>query len=362
MRQGTIAKTTHDPNIAYNVTRTAQASVNHVNNVATGRSPNAYAPYDINDNATSYYNSSRQTGKTPSPDAPRVEDVVAEAIEYCKGFAEKALIVSTELYLDYKSFENGMTAAIIRNIGQPGTNIFGALEQFFTGKTTVANQMHVSLNSKIHYYEQSSYNNSLFYAGMVTGDVAGSAADIAILIYTGGASAGVTATKMGGNALVIAAGGSRALTVTGTLVLADGTKNGFSLGKDLNDLISAIKENGDSSSHKNGIYEKADYHSGQTTGNKNPAPKDGQFALDNSVPIGSNTTRRIGLDSNGNFVVFDETSSGVFHGHVRTWNSANGNQGLAQAMKNALYKAGYIKSPTGTSYKLTDYALELLGQ
>ena len=288
--------------------------------------------------------------------------MVAEAIEYCKGFAEKALIVSTELYLDYKSFENGMTAAIIRNIGQPGINIFGALEQFFTGKTTVANQMHVSLNSKIHYYEQSSYNNSLFYAGMVTGDVAGLAADIAILIYTGGASAGVTATEMGGNALVIAAGGSRALTVTGTLVLADGTKNGFSLGKDLNDLISAIKENVNSSSHKNGIYEKADYHSGQTTGNKNPAPKDGQFALDNSVPIGNNTTRRIGLDSNGNFVVFDETSSGVFHGHVRTWNSANGNQGLTQAMKNALYKAGYIKSPTGTSYKLTDYALELLGQ
>ena len=83
MRQGTIAKTTHDPNIAYNVTRTAQASVNHVNNVATGRSPNAYAPYDINGNATSYYNSSRQEGKTPSPDAPRVEDVSGEAAYYC---------------------------------------------------------------------------------------------------------------------------------------------------------------------------------------------------------------------------------------------------------------------------------------
>lgn len=82
MRQGTIAKTTHDTNIAYNVTRTAQASVNHVNNVATGRSPNAYAPYDINGNATSYYNSSRQEGKTPSPDAPRVEDVLMTST-YC---------------------------------------------------------------------------------------------------------------------------------------------------------------------------------------------------------------------------------------------------------------------------------------
>lgn len=83
MRQGTIAKTTHDTNIAYNVTRTAQASVNHVNNVATGRSPNAYAPYDINGNATSYYNSNRQVGKTPSPDAPRVEDVSGSDVYYC---------------------------------------------------------------------------------------------------------------------------------------------------------------------------------------------------------------------------------------------------------------------------------------
>lgn len=123
----------------------------------------------------------------------------------------------------------------------------------------------------------------------------------------------------------------------------------------------AQKGNGDLYSYKNGKYEKADYHSGQTTGKKNPAPKDGQFALDNSVSIGENTTRRVGIDSNGDFVVFDETASGTFHGHVRTWNSSNGNQGLTQAMKNALYDAGYIKSPKGTSFKLTDYAKELIG-
>lgn len=93
-----------------------------------------------------------------------------------------------------------------------------------------------------------------------------------------------------------------------------------------------------------------------------PAPKDGQFALDNSVPIGDNTTRRVGIDSNGDFVVFDETTPGTFHGHVRTWNKSNGNQGLTQAMKNALYDAGYIKSPKGTSFKLTDYVKELIGK
>ena len=118
----------------------------------------------------------------------------------------------------------------------------------------------------------------------------------------------------------------------------------------------------DTYSYKNGTYEKADYHSGQTTGKKSPAPKDGQFALDNSVSIGDNTTRRIGLDNNGDFVVFDETTPGRFHGHIRTWNRNNGNQGLSQAMKNALYDAGYIKSPKGTSFKLTDYAKGLIGK
>ena len=125
-------------------------------------------------------------------------------------------------------------------------------------------------------------------------------------------------------------------------------------------LGSAKAGEGDSETHKNGIYEKADYHAGQTTGRKNPAPKDGQFALDNSTPIGENTTRRVGLDSNGDFVVLDETTSGTFHGHVREWNSNGGNQGLTQEMKNALYKAGYIKSPKGSSFKLTDYAKGLI--
>ena len=122
------------------------------------------------------------------------------------------------------------------------------------------------------------------------------------------------------------------------------------------------KGKSDSYSYKNGTYEKADYHSRQTTGKKNPAPKDGQFALDNSVPIGKNTTRRVGLDSNGDFVIFDETTSGTFHGHVRTWKNSNGNQGLTAPMKNALYDADYIKSPKGSSFKLTDYAKGLIGK
>lgn len=68
---------------------------------------------------------------------------------------------------------------------------------------------------------------------------------------------------------------------------------------------------------------------------KSAAPKNGQAALDNSVSVGSNTTRRIGI-SNNQFVVLDETSTGVFHGHVRSWND------LTQKMQNALKNANKV--------------------
>ena len=79
----TMANATHDPNIARQAVQASQASVNHTNNVATGRSPNTYSPYNSNGNATSYFNSSYQSGKAPSPDAPRIEDVTADSVYYC---------------------------------------------------------------------------------------------------------------------------------------------------------------------------------------------------------------------------------------------------------------------------------------
>ena len=72
-----------------------------------------------------------------------------------------------------------------------------------------------------------------------------------------------------------------------------------------------------------------------TTSKKNKAPNMGQEALDNSVPIGSNTTRRVGI-SDGEIVVFDETTKGIFHGHVRSWNE------LTESMKAALRKSGMV--------------------
>ena len=48
-------------------------------------------------------------------------------------------------------------------------------------------------------------------------------------------------------------------------------------------------------------------------------PTDGQHALDNSIQVKSTSPRRVGVDkANGEITVFDRTSDGVFHGHVRT--------------------------------------------
>ena len=82
-RLATMANATHDPNIARQAVQASQASVNHTNNVATGRSPNTYSPYNSNGNATSYFNSSYQSGKAPSPDAPRIEELNEQQAYYC---------------------------------------------------------------------------------------------------------------------------------------------------------------------------------------------------------------------------------------------------------------------------------------
>jgi len=87
--------------------------------------------------------------------------------------------------------------------------------------------------------------------------------------------------------------------------------------------------------HANGIYKKAPYHGNKSNSIKNKAPNKGQEALDNSISIGDNTTRRIGI-SDGEIVVFDETSKGIFHGHVRLWDE------LTDKMKAVLRKSGLV--------------------
>ena len=105
--------------------------------------------------------------------------------------------------------------------------------------------------------------------------------------------------------------------------------------KDASDLISNITKGG-SNAHPNGTFENADYHGKTNNSIKNKAPNDGQAALDNSVSLNSETTpRRVGT-SDGEIVVLDQTSEGIFHEHVRSWDE------LTPKMRSVLQKAGLV--------------------
>jgi hypothetical protein len=82
-------------------------------------------------------------------------------------------------------------------------------------------------------------------------------------------------------------------------------------------------------------YEKSDKHGKVKRGRSSAAPTDGQTALDNSTQVKDTSPRRVGVDkANGEIVVLDQTSEGVFHGHVREWGE------LTSEMQNALKEAG----------------------
>lgn len=93
-----------------------------------------------------------------------------------------------------------------------------------------------------------------------------------------------------------------------------------------------------------GLYQEGD-HSLKSRGRKDPAPMNGQEALDKSILYkikGNNNNQRRLSYENDNFVVIDQTlerADGVkiFHGHVRSWDK------LEEAMKTFL-----------TGQKLTD--------
>uniref|UniRef100_N2ADW8 Hint domain-containing protein n=1 Tax=Eubacterium plexicaudatum ASF492 TaxID=1235802 RepID=N2ADW8_9FIRM len=97
---------------------------------------------------------------------------------------------------------------------------------------------------------------------------------------------------------------------------------------------------GHTNEHPHGIYEDAPYHGKQDNPLKSKRPKNGQAALDKSLPL--KDKRRIAVDQ-GEFVVLTPTSEGVYHGHVRPWkDSKGGRKGLDQEMKNVLLKAGLV--------------------
>jgi hypothetical protein len=85
-------------------------------------------------------------------------------------------------------------------------------------------------------------------------------------------------------------------------------------------------------------FEGSPKHRSRTIGRASKAPRDGQETLDVSLPVSpATTTRRVGYDDvREEFVVFDETTAGVFHGHVRDWAD------LTPAMRRVLRSAGIV--------------------
>ncbi|UUZ60532.1 hypothetical protein [Nocardioides sp. B-3] len=79
-------------------------------------------------------------------------------------------------------------------------------------------------------------------------------------------------------------------------------------------------------------------HGSSPHGRASAGPMDGQAALDRSVAISpATTTRRVSFDADHDqFVVFDETTRGVFHGHVREWSE------LTPSMQTALKRSGIV--------------------
>jgi hypothetical protein len=84
-------------------------------------------------------------------------------------------------------------------------------------------------------------------------------------------------------------------------------------------------------------YEASAKHHGNTVqgGFISPAPTHGQRVLEASVQVKPSSPRRVGVDQKEKeFVVFDMTIEGVFHGHTRTWDQ------LHPDMKSALVANG----------------------
>jgi RHS repeat-associated protein len=82
-------------------------------------------------------------------------------------------------------------------------------------------------------------------------------------------------------------------------------------------------------------FEASPKHGPVAKGKVSAGPRFGQEALDTSLQVKPTSPRRVGIDYEaGEFVVFDRTREGVFHGHVRPWSE------LTPEMQNTLKKAG----------------------
>ncbi|KAB1438062.1 hypothetical protein [Candidatus Galacturonibacter soehngenii] len=303
--------------------------------------------------ATGSYNSSGQSGggytdpftnylANQSDDAPPV-DPVTQSLQNRYGGASVTNVTSSYAYvdgklvtamsdnehkmcLDAKKIQTKVKNAV-NGMPEPVKQLATFLGGF--ADSVLKNVYSIDIGTEPYSKTyQTTYNK-----GEITGDIVSML--LGLITAASGAStmqkgAGITLVSTATGQIEISGAGA-GIMVLGATETAAGIKISISASKKLGEDISK----GDSETGKNGTYEKADYHGKTNNSVKNKAPNNGQEALDNSVSIGKNTTRRVGI-SDGEIVVFDETTKGVFHGHVRSWSE------LSEPMKAALKKAGMV--------------------
>jgi hypothetical protein len=90
-----------------------------------------------------------------------------------------------------------------------------------------------------------------------------------------------------------------------------------------------------------GKYIDAPYHHPNSKGQKSPAPKNGQKALDTSKKVDGDTDRRVGV-SEGEIVILRKTASGEYHGHTSSWAELLAAGKSTQMIRNTLQENGLV--------------------
>ncbi|MCX5922934.1 MAG: hypothetical protein NTU89_00005, partial [Candidatus Dependentiae bacterium] len=95
-----------------------------------------------------------------------------------------------------------------------------------------------------------------------------------------------------------------------------------------------------------GYFIPSEKHRAHQSGQASAGPtwEDGQKALDGSVNVPDSSRRVVAYG--GKYIVFDQTSPGVYHGHYRPWDGMK-DERLSDSMKKALKQYGMTTGNKG---------------